>query len=209
LSRSVHGSVRSRHLDGAEGLVPARRDDPQGSIEVTRSVTEDQRPCVLAGCRLARRNTISIRSSRRSSIVAWSTPQGSRPAPIRPESRPVARGPPMLEVPLRPRNSSGHPSTPSAPRRGRNATRVPKSRFQVLRASIAPVVGSISVTTNGAEAPRDTPRTHSTYAVTDSRRDLPGVVLHRETGDLRGSSSGHELQELERGCPWETCSNRL
>jgi len=78
----------------------------------------------------------------------------------------------------------------------------------VLRASIAPVVGSISVTVNGAQACRDAPRTHSTYAVTDSRRDRPDSFFTVRRDTLIGSSIGTNWSS-SRAMPWETCSNRL
>jgi hypothetical protein len=65
--------------------------------------------------------------------------------------------------PLRPRNSlrsAVHDDW--RPAMSANATRISSPVRQWLRASIARVSGSISVTTNGADPARDGPSTHST-----------------------------------------------
>src|SRR6185436_9063293 len=97
------------------------------------------------------------------------------PAPTRPESRPSrVRAAGRSREPFRPRNSVRSPvHAVCAPRRSAKATRPAKSLLQVLRTYITFVTGSISVTMNGAEAFRDVPSTHSTYAVTDNRRGRP------------------------------------
>ena len=77
-----------------------------------------------------------------------------------------------------------------------------------LRASMAPVGGSISVTTNGAETLREAPRTHSTYAVTDSRRRRPDVFVSVSREILTGSSSGTSCRSSS-AMPWERCVKRL
>ena len=80
--------------------------------------------------------------------------------------------------------------------------------FQGLRASIAPVSGSSSVTTESADAPRDGPSTHSTYAVTESRRDRPDVLRIVSREILIGSSSGTYWRRSS-AIPCAVCSNRL
>ena len=80
--------------------------------------------------------------------------------------------------------------------------------FHGFRANSAPVSGSISVTMTGAVALRDAPRTHSTYAVTDRRRDLPPrfSIVSREI--FTGSFTGTNWSRL-RKMPWDVCSKRL
>jgi len=77
-----------------------------------------------------------------------------------------------------------------------------------LRARIAPVVASSSVTTNGAPAQRDTPSAHSTYAVIDSRRGRPDVFVTVSREILIGSSRATNCSKSS-ATPWPTRSNRL
>jgi hypothetical protein len=60
----------------------------------------------------------------------------------------------------------------------------------------------------GAVTLRETPNTHSTYAVTDRRRDLPDrfSIVSREI--FTGSSTGTNWSKL-RKMPWAVCSKRL
>jgi hypothetical protein len=59
-----------------------------------------------------------------------------------------------------------------------------------VAAKSAPVPSSIRVTSRVAESDRDTPRTHSTYAVTDSRRGRAERFSRRRRVILTGSSTG-------------------
>jgi hypothetical protein len=77
-----------------------------------------------------------------------------------------------------------------------------------LRASIAPVSGSIAVSIEGDEAERDGPSTHSTYAVTDSRRVLSDVFRMVRREILTGSSIGTNCRS-PRSTPLAECSKRL
>src|SRR5436190_1746820 len=62
--------------------------------------------------------------------------------------------------------------------------------FQGLRAKIAPVAASRSVTTVGPDAPRDRPSTHSAKAVTDSRRGRSETLRMVSREILRESANG-------------------
>jgi hypothetical protein len=122
-------------------------------------------------------------------------------------------------VPLRPNSSvrsavqaAGRPpGPPDPPDNAAKATLPPNSPFQALRASIAPLPPappSISVTTNGAEAPREVPSTHSTYAVTARRRGRLSrlTIVRREifTGSAGGTSCSSSSVT-----PCELCSKVL
>ena len=80
--------------------------------------------------------------------------------------------------------------------------------FHGLRANSAPVSGSTSVMMPDAGALRENPRTHSTYAVIDRRRDLPDrfSIVRREI--FTGSFTGTNWSRL-RKMPWDVCSKRL
>ena len=93
----------------------------------------------------------------------------------------------------------GRPSIASVVQRDPQMPRASRSaEFHGLRANIAPVCASISVTTKGADAPREVPSTHSTYAVTESRRRRAEVLRIRNREILMGSSSGTIHQQIER-----------
>ena len=148
---------RARRPSAARPRRGPRRGPRGGSVRRVRAPP----PCVAVS---PRKKTISAAPFGSSSSQVWSAPHGSRPAPTRPESgasRSSAAG--CSSVPLRPRNSVRSPVHASCrPARSANATRSPKLVRHGLRASSAPVSGSISVATNGADAPRDGPSTHST-----------------------------------------------
>ena len=79
--------------------------------------------------------------------------------------------------PLRPTNSARSPLTPrSAASTSKNATRCGNSVLYALRATIAPLAGSISVITCMAVFARRSPITHSTYPVALSLRGRPDVL---------------------------------
>ena len=104
-----------------------------------------------------------VRSPGSSSTVVRRAAQGSRPAPVFPDSsRPRSSDAGWSRLAFRPRNSRRSPVQEVwRPPRSANAIRSANSPFQALRANSAPVAESISVTTCGAEALRDTPSTHS------------------------------------------------
>ena len=77
-----------------------------------------------------------------------------------------------------------------------------------LRASIAWVSGSISVTMYGAEAPREVPSTHSTYAVTDKRR-ARGERLRIFSREILTESSTGTYCVSSSEIPCEVCSKTL
>ena len=64
------------------------------------------------------------------------------------------------------------------------------------------------MTMKGAEALRELPSTHSTYAVTESRRGRPDRFSTVSREILTGSSSGTNWSSSS-AMPWETCSKRL
>ena len=51
---------------------------------------------------------------------------------------------------------------------------------------------------NGADAAREVPSTHSTYAVIESRRDRPRLIADLQPGNLDRVFERHVLQQLER-----------
>ena len=158
-------AVRGLHLDRAEDIVPVAADLGQHGVEICLAVARNQVRCVVRARGLAEEedDLDTARSAAARSLVR-SAPQGSRPAPTVFDSGAApASAAGLSSVPLRPMNSRRSPvQSVWRPARSANATRDPKAAFQGLRANIAPVSGSISVVTNGAEALRDGPSTHST-----------------------------------------------
>src|SRR5438132_6642722 len=125
------------------------------------------------------------------STLVCSAQQGSRPAPTRLDRgvcRVSAAG--RSSVPCRPRNSRRSAvHCVCRPARSANATREPNSALHGLRANMAPVSGSMAVTMNGAQAGREDPSTHSTYAVTESLRGRGEVLRSEEhTSELQSHS---------------------
>ena len=80
--------------------------------------------------------------------------------------------------------------------------------LQGLRAKIAPVAASCSVTTVGADAPRDRPSTHSANAVTDRRRGRPEMLRMVSREILRESANGTYCSSSSM-MPCATTSKRL
>jgi hypothetical protein len=112
-------------------------------------------------------------------------------------------------VPLRPMNSPRSAvHAVCRPPRSAKATRPPWCMLQGLRAKIAPVAASCSVTTVGADAPRDRPSTHSAKAVTDNRRGRSETLRMVSREILTGSDNGTYCSSSSL-MPCATTSNRL
>ena len=139
--------------------------------------------------RAGRRPRRAPRRRARSSVC--SAAQGSSPAPTPPDSRcPRSRAAGWSSAPLRPRNSvRSAVHAVWRPPRSANATRPPKSVFQALRASSAPVSGVDLGDETGrwrcARRPAPTRRRRSPRDAAAGR-----TVLDRQPRDLDGSSSG-------------------
>ncbi len=127
-----------------------------------------------SGARVQARSGLSRKLPPRSSDAGW-----SRPA-------------------LRPRNSRRSPVQEVwRPPRSAKATRSANSPFQAFRANMAPVAGSISVTTKGCGAAPLDPQ-HPLRIRRD--REPPfaaGPILQGEAGDLDRVPRRHELQEIQ------------
>jgi hypothetical protein len=66
----------------------------------------------------------------------------------------------------------------------------------------------MAVTMNGAEALREVPSTHSTYAVTDSRRARPDTFVSVSREILTGSATATSCSS-SCAIPCETCSKAV
>src|SRR5208282_5258582 len=156
------------------------------------------------------RKTTSISALGLSDRVVCSAAHGSIAAPALAYSGlPSASAAGLSSVPLRPRNSVRSAVHDSCwPHKSANAIRLPYSVLKELRASTAWVSGSISVTMYGADAPREVPSTHSTYAVIDKRRTRVERfrIFSREI--LIESSSGTYCVNSSE-IPCEVCSKTL
>ena len=164
VEHDVHRPVGSLDLNRAQGLVPEARDRCFEGVEIGGAIALDRRARLLARGRVAEEEDDFGHAARRNSNFARIAAQGSKPAPTLLDSGVAlvsAAG--LASVPLRPMNSRRSPvHSVCAPRMSAKAMRDPNDVFQGLRAKIAPVFASFSVSTKASEADRDAPSTHST-----------------------------------------------
>ena len=179
VQHDVHRAVRRLHLHRAQDVVPGVADRRQHGVEIGRAVARIRRRAASAPSAAPRQQTISTlppagSSSRRAQRAARieagpdRVRQRFRAGQRRRAGERSVAAEELLPI-------AGPARLPAAEiERRRRARR--SRRLQGLRANIAPVTGSISVVTYGADAVRDGPSTHSTYAVTDRRRAAAGNV---------------------------------
>ena len=180
------------------------RDDGRRSARRGRlrgSASTSSRASSTVAASPSKKTTSVARAAGRSSIVTWSAPQGSSPAPTRPDERRArARAPRDGRACRCGRGTPcGRRSRRSVAPRGRaKATRPANSPFHGLRAKSAPVAGSISVTTNGAEALREL--AEHPFGIRRDRQPpgAAGAILDLRARDLDRIVDRHELEEFER-----------
>ena len=164
VQHDVHRPIGRLHLDRAEDIVPVPADLGQNGVEIGRAIARDQAP------RVFRARGLAEKEDDLDGAVRWKLDGGpQRAAGIKPGPDGVGerrragerRGARERAVAADELPPVAGPVASGVRRRSAKATRDPKAAFHALRANIAPVTGSISVVTNGAEAVRDGPRTHS------------------------------------------------
>ena len=201
IEHDVHRPVRRFHLDRAEHVVPMLHDLAKDRVEIGRAVARDQ------GLRVGRRRRLAEEEDDLHRLVRLELDRGLQGAagieagadPLGEGGASPASAAGLSSVPLRPRNSRRSPvQAVCRPPRSAKATREPNAVFQGLRASIAPVSGSISVTTERrgraarrAEHPFDIGR--------DRKPPRPRRrVADRQARDLDRIIERHVLEEIER-----------
>ncbi len=179
----------------------------------SRSWVRQARIVVRASSRVAaspRKNTISatppIGNSTRVRIAAPT----SWPAPnILDNAAPLRNAAGFARPPLWPMNSRRSPvQSVWAPRMSRKAAREPNAEFQGLRAKIAPVSGSNSVSMKASEADREAAKTHSTQPVTAMTRARVDLLATLRRDILIEPSSGTNCAS-SAATPFAVCSKRL
>ena len=166
VEQNVHRTIGRPHLNRAEDVIPKPGHRAQYRVEIGGSVARDQgeRFAPWSMLHRERRRSRPPRSGA-SSSWAWRAPHGSRPAPTRLESgvaafqcgRMIERA--VAPEKLRPVTGPGDLASSEV---GEGDAAAKLGAPVVACASIAPVSGSIAVATNGAEAEREVPSTHST-----------------------------------------------
>ena len=202
VQHDVHGAVGRLHLDGAEHVIPFLRPPRPAPRRDRRcdSARSRRRPRPGSPPRRGRRRSPSRRCGARS-ICGLQRRAGIEPraGPLG-ERRVAGERGGLVQPAVAPEEfACGRRSIAAAARRDRRrrpATRIRDSRDCAPTSRRFP--RSISVTTIGAEAPREVPSTHSDIG-RDRQPPVPlRIVAHRQPRDLDRIRQRHVLQQLER-----------